>query len=69
MATKSPAKSSAVKSSAGNSAMFDEKKWQAQDDLRTLQRAREIEANRSRLAAAKREADAQLKALQKVKLK
>jgi hypothetical protein len=64
MATKSPAKSSAIKT-----VMFDEKKWQAQDDLRTLQRAREIEANRSRMAAAKREADAQLKALQKVKLK
>ena len=44
-------------------------KWQAQDDLRTLQRAREIETNRARMAAAKREADAQLKALQKVKLK
>lgn len=64
MATKSPAKSRVTMAMA-----MPDQKWQAQDDLRTLQRAREIEANRTRLAAAKREADAQLKALQKVKLK
>jgi hypothetical protein len=64
MATKSPAKASVMVSMGSQ-----EKKWQAQDDLRTLQRAREIEANRTRLAAAKREADAQLKALKQVKLK
>lgn len=64
MATKSPAKSRVAMAMA-----MPDPKWQAQDDLRTLQRAREIETNRARMAAAKREADAQLKALQKVKLK
>lgn len=50
------------------SAMRDreEKKWQAQDDLRTLQRAREIESDKERLANAKKEAEAQMTALGRV---
>jgi len=44
----------------------DEKKWRAQEDLRTLQRAKEIEANRSRLAAAQKEAKAQISVLSSV---
>jgi len=50
------------------SAMRDaeDKKWQAQDDLRTLQRAREIEADKERLARAKKEAQAQMMALDRV---
>jgi len=50
------------------SAMRDaeDKKWQAQDDLRTLQRAREIEADKERLARAKKEAQAQMMALGRV---
>ena len=49
--------------------MAQEKKWQAESDLRTLQQAREIEASRSRMFAAKRIADEQMKALSKIKLK
>ncbi len=43
-----------------------DKKWQAESDLRTLQAAREIEASRARLSAAKRVADEQMKALSKL---
>ena len=42
-------------------------RWQAEDDLRTLQRAKEIEANRTRLAAAKKIAVSQIKQLEKIK--
>ena len=49
--------------------MAQEKKWQAESDLRTLQAAREIEASRTRLAAAKRCADDQMKALSRIKMK
>lgn len=38
-------------------------KWRAQDDLRALQRAAEIQGDRSRLAAARKEAQAQIKVL------
>ena len=41
--------------------------WEAQDALRTLQRAAEIQSNKSLMRAAKREADAQIKALSRVK--
>jgi len=47
--------------------MDEEKKWRAEADLRTLKEAREIESNRSRMAAAKRCADEQMKALSKIK--
>lgn len=30
-----------------------EKKWQAEDDLRTLQRAKEVESDKARMKAAK----------------
>ena len=39
----------------------DEKKWQARDDLYTLQRAEEIKADKSRVAAAKGEASVMIK--------
>lgn len=42
-------------------------KWEAQDALRTLQRAAEIKSNKSLMAAAKKEAKAQIKALSGVK--
>ena len=45
---------------------FDEKKWQAEDDMRTLTRAKEIEADRTRMAAAKRIAEQKIKEMQKV---
>lgn len=44
----------------------DEAKWQAQDDVRTLERAEEIKLSSSRLKAAAAEAKRQLEALQKV---
>lgn len=43
-----------------------EKRWEAQDALRTLQRADEIMRNKTLLAAAKREAAQQAKALTSV---
>lgn len=43
-----------------------EKKWQAQDDLRTIQRAAEIKADASRMRASQSEAKQQMKALQSV---
>ena len=43
-----------------------EKKWQAEDDLRTLQRAAEIRKDKGRLAAARKCAKEQMAALQKV---
>ena len=46
--------------------LAQERQWQAQDDLRTLQRAAEIQGNKTRMTAAQREAKAQLAALSKV---
>ncbi len=40
--------------------------WQAQDDMRTLLRAKEIEADRTRHLAAKKEAAKQVTQMQKV---
>jgi hypothetical protein len=45
----------------------ESKRWQAEDDLRTLQRAKEIESNRARLSAAKKVATTQIKQLEKIK--
>lgn len=45
----------------------ESKRWQAEDDLRTLQRAKEIESNRARLSAAKKIATTQIKQLEKIK--
>jgi len=47
--------------------LSDDKRWQAQEDLRTLQRAQEIQLSKSRVAAAQREANTQMQALAKVK--
>lgn len=44
-----------------------EKRWQAENDLRTLQRAKEIESNRARMSAAKKVATTQIKQLEKIK--
>lgn len=43
-----------------------EKKWRAQEDLRTLQRAAEIKNDASRVKAAQAEAQQQMKALSTV---
>jgi hypothetical protein len=45
----------------------ESKRWQAEDDLRTLQRAKEIESNRARMSAAKKIAVSQIKQLEKIK--
>ena len=47
-------------------AAAQEKKWQAEDDMRTLTRAKEIEGDRARMAAAKRVAEEKIKEMQKV---
>jgi len=44
----------------------DEAKWRAEDDMRTLARAREIEADPKRLVAAKKMAREKLAELQAV---
>ena len=43
-----------------------EKRWQAEDDLRVMQRAQEISADKARLQAAQKVAQQQVKSLQKV---
>jgi len=45
---------------------FDEAKWRAIEDMHTLSRAKEIEADRTRMAAAKREAEKKIKEMQKI---
>jgi CRISPR/Cas system-associated endonuclease Cas1 len=45
---------------------IDEAKWRAEEDMRTLTRAKEIEADRSRMAAAKRIAEQKIKEMQSV---
>ena len=44
----------------------EERRWQAQDDLRTLQRAQEIQRDKARLTACQSEARQQMSALSKV---
>lgn len=74
MATKKPAAKAAVKKVAASPApktiqarqRAEEKRWQAQDDLRTMQRAQEVAGDPERLKAAQKEAQQQVQALQKV---
>ena len=47
-------------------AMPDDKKWQAESDLRALRQAQEIQSNRSRLSAVRTLAAQEQKALSKV---
>ena len=44
-----------------------DRKWQAQDDLRTLRQAEEVRVSSGRLKAAQRMADQEMRALEKVK--
>lgn len=61
MATKkTPAKISAP------SIVGDDMSWRARDDMHTLKRAREVEADRKRFMAAQREAVKEMKILQTV---
>ena len=43
-----------------------DKRWQAQSDLRTIQEATQIQANKSRMTAAQKEAQTQMAALNSV---
>lgn len=52
--------------SPGRLAAAEDRKFRAQDDLRTLQRANEISGDKSRMTAAQREAAAQKRALEKI---
>jgi len=45
----------------------EDKKWRAQDDLRALQRAEEIRADKARMSAVKSCVTEQLSALKKIK--
>lgn len=44
----------------------ERRKWQMQEDLTILQRAREIEADKKRMSAVQKHATEQVKALSKV---
>lgn len=46
------------------SAIAQERQWQARSDLQTIQQAQAIQGDKSRMAAAQKEAAAQVKALQ-----
>ena len=50
----------------GPSHSKEQDKWRAEDDLRTLQRAKEIENDKARMQAAKNIAKEQMQALSKV---
>lgn len=45
-------KGAAIKSPSTRSMRSEEAKWQAEDDVRTLMRAQEIQADRARMARA-----------------
>lgn len=62
--TKAKASAPSILGSGYNAAQ--ERKWQAQDDLRTMQRAAEIKADPKRVKAAQAEATQQMRALQTV---
>jgi len=44
----------------------EQRRWQAEDDLRTLTRAREIEANKTRMTQVQKVAQQQVKTLSSV---
>lgn len=50
----------------GISMVFDDAKFRAEDDMRTLARAKEIESDKARMAAAKRVAEQKIKEMQAV---
>ena len=63
MATK---KSSVKKKHSTSYPIGMDKSWQARDDLRTLQQAKEIQGNKARIRAAEIEARAQVAAITSV---
>lgn len=71
MTTKSKTtKTAAVPAMSMNrTAAAEQRAWQAKDDLRTIQQAQAIQNDRRRMAAAQKEAEAQVKALQSIRKK
>lgn len=55
-----------VSDSPSTSYAKEDQKWRAEDDLRALQRAREIESDKSRMKAAKAIAKEQMQNLKKI---
>lgn len=64
-AEKKSSKSRSGGNKNGEIAVFDSKKWQAEDDSRTLTRATEILKDPSRVKAARKVAEEQAEAAQK----
>lgn len=62
--SKKPIPVKIVSDSIGHPA--EDKKWRAEDDLRTLQRAKEIENDKARMQAAKGIAKSQMSALKDI---
>lgn len=56
----------ATKKSTSSIMAIDDAKWRAEDDMRTLTRAKEIEMDRARMTAAKRVAEQKIKEMQSV---
>ena len=56
----------ATKKTSSMPMAIDDKHWQAESDMHTLARAKEIESDRSRMSAAKRMAEQKIKEMQKV---
>ncbi len=63
---KKKAKKKAKNKAPGAVAMAEDKKWEREEDLRTLQRAEEIRKDPKRLQAAKKEAKEKMSALKKI---
>lgn len=55
-----------TKKSIPTSIGFDDGKWRAEEDMRTLARAKEIEADRARMVAAQKVAAQKIKEMQAV---
>ena len=55
-----------IVSSSPKSYAEEDSKWRAQDDMRTLQRAKEIEADKARMQAVKSMAKEELAKLKKI---
>lgn len=65
-ASKKPIPVKIVSDSPSTSYAKEDQKWRAEDDLRTLQRAKEIENDKARMKAAKNIAQSQMSALKKI---
>jgi hypothetical protein len=62
----SKSKTAKTASSKPTSMAAEQRAWQARDDLRTIQSAQGIQQDPRRMAAAQKEANSQVKALQQI---